>query len=158
MFRFPQIKLRVTLLGMLALVAAIALHYQTKANNLYKTIVPKQSTFYTPGQKNNCKWVVHVSHELTTEAGSNSAIQIGIPEVISEGYIAGILQHAPGNSLLFAFKLPTQSKDSPPLVMTHVFDVNKLPIKEARFRVFNSTALTMVLYSTYEKCVEASMQ
>ncbi len=158
MFRFPKIKLRVTLLGILALVAAIALHYQSKANNLYTTIVPKQSTYYTPGQKNNCKWVIHVSHKITTEPGSNSPIQIGIPEVIKDGYIAGILQHAPGNSLLFALKLPTQSKDSPPLVMTHVYDPKKLPLIKARFRVFNSTALTMVLYNSYEKCIEATME
>ena len=68
------------------------------------------------------------------------------------------LQNAPGNSLLFAFKLPTQSKDSPPLVMTHVYDKENLPLQKARFRVFNSTVLTMVLYNTYEACVEASME
>jgi len=157
-FQIPKIKLRVTLLSILALAAAISLHLQTKANDLYQTIVPKQSTYYTPGQRNNCKWIIHVSHEVTTEPGSNSPIQIGIPEVIADGYIAGILQHAPGNSLLFAFKLPTQPKDTPPLVMTHVFDTKKLPLKEARFRVFNSTALTMVLYDTFEKCVEATME
>ncbi len=158
MFKLPKLKLRVTLLGVLAFSAAIALHYQTKANSLYKTIIPKQSTFYTPGQNNNCKWVVHISQEITTEPGSNSPIQIGIPEVISEGYIAGILQHAPGDSLLFAFKLPTQRKESPPLVMTHVFDPKKLPIEKARFRAFASTVLTMVLYSTYDQCIEAIME
>ena len=158
MFRFRKPKLRVTLLSVLALTAAIALHYQIKADNTYKTIVPKQTTFYTPGQKDNCKWVIHVSQKITTEPGSNSPIQIGIPEVIQDGYIAGILQNAPGNSLLFALKLPTQSKKSPPLVMTHVYDKNKLPLKEARFRVFNSTVLTMILYDTYEKCIEATME
>ena len=158
MFRFQKPKLRVTLLGILALVAAISLHYQTKANNLYKTIIPKKTTYYTPGQKDNCKWIIHVSQKITTEPGSNSPIQIGIPEVIKDGYIAGILQNAPGNSLLFAFKLPTQPKDSPPLVMTHVYNKTVLPIKKARFRVFNSTALTMVLYSSYDACIEATME
>jgi len=158
MLRFPKSKLRVILLSILALTSAISLYFHIKANNLHKTIIPKESTFYTPGQKSNCKWVVHVSNEVTTEPGSNSAIQIGIPEVIKDGYIAGILQHAPGDSLLFAFKLPTQSKKSAPIVMTHVYDRNKLPLKSARFRVFNSTALTMVLYSTFEACVEATME
>ena len=130
MFQLRRPKLRVTLLGVLAFTAALALHYQSKANSLYKTIIPKQTTYYTPGQKNNCKWVVHVSSKITTEPGSNSAIQIGIPEVIKDGYIAGIIQHAPGNSLLFAFKLPTQSKDSPPFVMTHVFKKEDLPLPE----------------------------
>ena len=156
MFQFA--KLRVTLLGLLALSAAVAFHFHIKANSLYKTIIPKESTFYTPGQKDNCKWVVHVSQKITTEPGSNSPIQIGIPEVIKDGYIAGILQNGPGSSLLFAFKLPSQSTNSPPLVMTHVYDDKKLPLKNARFRVFNSTALTMVLYSSYEACIEATMK
>ena len=158
MFRIPKTKLRVTLLSILALVAAISLHLQIKANNQYRTIIPKQTTYYTPGQKDNCKWVVHVSQRITTEPGSNSPIQIGIPEVIKDGYIAGILQNAPGDSLLFAFKLPNQSKNSPPLVMTHVYNKEKLPIKKARFRVFNSTALTMVIYNSYNDCVEATME
>ena len=158
MFRIPKPKLRVTLLGVLALTAAIAFHFQTKANNLYRTVIPKQTTFYTPGQKENCKWVVHVSNKITTEPGSNSPIQIGIPEVIKDGYIAGILQNAPGDSLLLAVKLPTQSKDSPPLVMTHVYNKDKLPLKQARFRVFSSTVLTMVLYDSYEACIEATME
>ena len=158
MFHFPKPKVRVTLLSILALTAAIALHYQTKANDLYKTIIPRGTTFYTPGQKNNCKWIIHVSQKVTTEQGSNSPIQIGIPEVIKDGYIAGILQNAPGSSLLLAVKLPTQSKDSPPLVMTHVFDKEKLPIKKARFRVFSSTVLTMVLHDSYDACIEATME
>ncbi len=158
MFRFRKPKLRVTLLGLLALTAAVSLHIQLKANSLYKVIVPKETTYYTPGQKDNCKWIIHVSQTITTEPGSNSSIQIGIPEVIKDGYIAGILQNAPGNSLLFALKLPTQSKNSPPLVMTHVYSNNKLPLKKARFRVFNSTALTMVLYNSYDACIEATME
>ena len=158
MFRFQKPKLRVTLLSVLALPAAVALHYQAKANDAYKTIIHKQTTFYTPGQKDNCKWVIHVSDKVTTEQGSNSPIQIGIPEVIKDGYIAGILQNAPGDSLLLAVKLPTQSKNSPPLVMTHVYDKEKLPLKKARFRVFSSTVLTMVLYDSYDACIEATME
>ena len=100
----------------------------------------------------------YVSQKVTTNPGSNSPIQIGIPEVIKDGYIAGILQNAPGNSLLLAVKLPTQSKDSPPLVMTHVYSKDKLPLKKARFRIFSSTILTMVLYDSYESCIEATME
>ncbi len=158
MFQIPKPKLRVTLLSALALAAAISLHYQLKANDLHKTIIPKQTTYYTPGQKDNCKWIIHVSQKVTTNPGSNSPIQIGIPEVIKDGYIAGILQNAPGNSLLLAVKLPTQSKDSPPLVMTHVYSKDKLPLKKARFRIFSSTILTMVLYDSYESCIEATME
>ncbi len=158
MFRNLKTNLRVILLGILAVVAAISLHFQIKANNLFKTVIQKETTFYTPGQKDNCKWVIHVSDKITTEPGSNSPIQIGIPEVIKDGYIAGILQNAPGDSLLLALKLPTQSKNSPPLVMTHVYDKENLPLSKARFRVFSSTILTMVLYDSYEACIEATME
>tara|TARA_Y100000592_G_C5413024_1_gene289134 strand:- start:329 stop:805 length:477 start_codon:yes stop_codon:yes gene_type:complete len=158
MFRFTKPKLRVTLLSILALTAAVSLHYQIKINHLHKTIIPKETTYYTPGQKDNCKWVIHVSEKITTEPGSNSPIQIGIPEVIKDGYIAGILQNAPGDSLLLAVKLPTQSKNSPPLVMTHVYNKDKLPLKKIRFRVFSSTVLTMILYDSYEACIEATME
>jgi hypothetical protein len=155
---FTFLKKRITLLSILALTCAVALHYQIKANSLYKTVFPEQSTFYTPGQNNNCKWVVHISNKITTEPGDNSAAQIGIPEVIKDGYIAGILQNGPGNSLLFAFKLPTQPDDSPPFVMTATYREEELPLNSIRFRVFSSTAMTMVLYNSYESCIEATME
>ena len=155
---FDFLKKRITLLVVLALSCAVALYYQNKANNFYQTIFPKKSTFYTPGQNNNCKWVIHISDKITTEAGSNSSAQIGIPEVIKDGYIAGILQNGPGNSLLFAFKLPTQSDTSPPIILTAAYNPEELPIKKIRFRVFNSTALTMVIYSSFESCVGAIME
>jgi hypothetical protein len=158
MFRFTKPKLRVTLLGILALTVAVSLHLQIKANNQYKIVIPKQTTYYTPGQKDNCKWVIHVSDRITTEPGSNSPIQIGIPEVIKDGYIAGILQNGPGDSLVLALKLPTQSKNSPPLVMTHVYSKEKLPMRKARFRVFSSTIMTMILYDSYDSCIEATME
>ena len=155
---FGFLNKRVTLLTILALVSAIGLHYQIKANNLYQTVFPKESTYYTPGQHDNCKWVIHISNRITTETGDNSAAQIGIPDVIKDGYIAGILQNGPGNSLLFAFKLPTQSDESPPIVMTASYKIKELPLTKVRFRVFNSTAMTMVLYNSYESCVEATME
>ena len=155
---FGFLKKRVTLLSILALSCAVALHYQVKANNLHQTIFPKESTFYTPGQHGNCKWVVHISDRITTEPGDTSPLQIGIPEVIKDGYIAGILQNGPGNSLVFAFKLPTQTDKSPPIIMTASYTKEQLPLKKIRFRVFSSTVMTMVLYSTFEKCVEDTME
>ena len=93
---------RVILLSVLAIASAISGYYYVKANNIHKTIIPAGSVFYTPGQRDNCKWVVHISNQITTEPGDNSSTQIGIPEIITDGYIAGILQNGPGNSLLFA--------------------------------------------------------
>ena len=155
---FRLIRKKVTLLGLLAFSVAIAFHYHTKANNLYPVVIPGKSTYYTPGQKQNCKWLVHFIDEIDTEAGDNSSAQIGIPEVIQDGYIAGIVQNGPGNSLLFAFKLPNQNENTPPVVMTAVYDPKQLPLKNIRFRFLNSTVLTMILYDSYESCVEATME
>ena len=155
---FGYITRKVTLLGILALVSATSLHYYIKANNLYKTVIHEKSTFYTPGQHSNCKWVVHFSNEITTESGDTSPAQIGIPEIIKDGYISGIVQNGPGESLLLAFKLPIQSDKTPPIVMTASYSEKDLPLKKMRFRVFNSSVMTMVLYSTLEKCVEATMK
>ena len=133
---------RVILIGILVLVSAISVNYYIKANSTHKTVLPAKSTFYTPGQHNNCKWLA----------------QIGIPEIIEDGYISGIIQNGPGNSLLLAFKIPTQSDKSPPIVLTATYSDEELPLKTISFRVFNSTAMRMVLYSTQSECVEATMK
>ena len=149
---------KVTLLGILTLVIAVSFYYYNKANLVHQIVIPAKSTFYTPGQHENCKWLVHFSNTITTAEGDNSPAQIGIPEIIKDGYISGIIQNGPGKSLLLAFKVPTQSEKSPPIVLTSSYTLDNLPLKTISFRVFNSTALTMVLYNSYEACIEASMQ
>jgi hypothetical protein len=149
---------RVILIAILALVSTISVHYYIKANNVHKIIIPEKSTFYTPGQHGNCKWLVHFSREITTEEGDNSPAQIGIPEIIKDGYISGIIQNGPGKSLLLAFKIPTQSDKSPPIILTSSYSLSNLPLETIPFRVFNSTLMRMVLYSSEEKCVEATMK
>jgi|TARA_R110002020_G_scaffold51770_2_gene146250 hypothetical protein len=147
-----------TLLGILALVCVVSIHFYIKANSMHKVVVPGQSTFYTPGQHENCKWLVHFSNTVTTEEGDTSPAQIGIPEIIKDGYISGIIQNGPGKSLLLAFKIPTQSEKTPPIVLTSTYTLEQLPLKTISFRVFNSTVMRMVLYSSHEKCVEATMK
>jgi hypothetical protein len=155
---FGSLTRRSVLLGILALASALSLYLYTKANSIHKVVIAKESTFYTPGQHSNCKWLVHFSNTVTTAEGDNSPAQIGIPEIIKDGYISGIIQNGPGQSLLLAFKLPTQKKTTPPIVLTSTYTLDQLPLKTIAFRVFNSTVLRMVLYSTQEKCVEATMK
>ena len=149
---------KVVLLATLLSVSVISSYIYYKANSLHQTVIEGNSTFYTPGQHDNCKWLVHFSNSITTEPGDNSPAQIGIPEIIKDGYISGIIQNGPGNSLLLAFKIPTQSEKSPPLVLTATYSIEELPLKTISFRVFNSTVMRMILYSTQEKCVEATMK
>ena len=156
MFGFITRKTILTII--LILVSIVSVHYYIKANTDHKTVIKGKSTFYTPGQHDNCKWVVHFSNTITTEEGDNSPAQIGIPEIIKDGYISGIIQNGPGQSLLLAFKIPNQSDKSPPLVLTSTYTLEELPLKTIAFRVFNSTMMRMVLYSSLEKCVEATMK
>jgi hypothetical protein len=149
---------KVILLVTLVLVSVASSYIYLKANNIHKTVIQGNSTFYTPGQHDNCKWLVHFSNSITTEPGDNSPAQIGIPEINKGGYISGIIQNGPGNSLLLAFKIPTQSEKSPPLVLTATYTAEELPLKTISFRVFNSTIMRMVLYSTQEQCVESTMK
>tara|TARA_R100000734_G_C3315804_1_gene107982 strand:+ start:1329 stop:1808 length:480 start_codon:yes stop_codon:yes gene_type:complete len=146
------------LLILLALSGVISYYYYTMANLEYPIIIAKKSTFYTPGQHDNCKWVIHISDQVTTFAGDTSSAQIGIPEVIKDGYISGILQSGPGNSLLLAFSMPNQPQSSPPLILTSSYKIEDLPLNKMRFRVFNSSVLSMTLYPTYEECVQATMK
>lgn len=150
-------KRREILFVLLALSGVISYYYYAMANIQYPTVIAKKSTFYTPGQHNNCKWVIHISDTITTFPGDTSSVQIGIPEIIKDGYISGILQSGPGSSLLLAFGLPNQATGSPPLIMTSVYNIKSLPLKKMRFRVFNSSLLSMTLYPTYEGCVKATM-
>jgi hypothetical protein len=155
---FGFLTLRNTLLIVLALVSAISFHFYIKANSIHQTVIVGKSTFYTPGQHENCKWLVHFSDTITTEEGDTSPAQIGIPEIIKDGYISGIIQNGPGKSLLLAFKIPSQSDKTPPIVLTSTYSLEELPLKTISFRVFNSTVMRMVLYSSQEKCVEATMK
>ena len=155
---FSFLTRKIILLGVLAFVSILSIHLYIKANNTHKVVIPQKSTFYTPGQHDNCKWVIHFSNTITTAEGDSSPVQIGIPEIIKDGYIFGVIQSGPDQSLILAFKLPTQSNKTPPIIFTASYAIKDLPLKTIAFRVFNSTLLRMVLYPTKEKCVEATMK
>ena len=146
------------LLILLLVTSGVSLILYEMANSQHPVVISSMTTFYTPGQHRNCKWVLHISDTITTFPGETSSVQIGIPDVIKDGYLSGILQNGPGNTLLLAFSLPNQPPKAPPIIMTASYTKDMLPIKNIRFRVFNSTALTMNLYHSYDACVEATME
>ena len=158
--KFSSIRIPTTtiLLVLLFIVSGASLTIYKMANSQHPVVIRSMTTFYTPGQHKNCKWVLHISNTITTFPGETSSVQIGIPDVIKDGYLSGILQNGPGNTLLLAFSLPNQPPKAPPIIMTASYTRDMLPIKSIRFRVFNSTALTMNLYPSYEACVEATME
>ena len=152
-----SIPTRILLLVILLVATAGSYYIYQMANSQHPVILKGGSTYYTPGQHRNCKWVLHISDTVTTFPGETSSVQIGIPEVIKDGYISGILQSGPGNSILLAFSFPGQ-KSSPPIIMTSSYKLEDLPLGRTTFRVFSSTAMTMTIYPTYDDCVEATMQ
>ena len=154
---FKSIKKRTVLLFVLLLLSAASFYIYQKANLQHPIIFKGGSVFYTPGQHKNCKWVLHMSQTLTTFPGETSSVQIGIPDVIKDGYISGILQNGPGNTLLLAFSVPGQ-KSAPPIIMTSLYELEDLPLNKITFRVFGSTAMAMTIYPTYDLCVEAIMK
>ena len=151
---------RLSLLSLLAFTLAISYYAYIKAeeSERHQVVVSKNTVYYTPGQLDNCKWVLHTSNDLTTFPGAVTTIQIGIPEAAGYGYIEGVLENGPNQTLLLAFNMPGTSKRSPPVIMTSKYEGRELPLKSMRFKLFNSTAMTMMLYPTYEKCVEATMK
>jgi len=151
---------RFSLVSLLAFALAITFYSYVKAEEYgrHQVVISKNTVYYTPGQLSNCKWVVHTSGDLTTFPGDVTSIQIGIPEAAGHGYIEGVLENGPNSTLLLAFKLPGTTKKSPPVMMTSQYGDKELPLKSMRFRVFNSSIMTMMLYATYEKCVEATME
>ena len=151
---------RLSLISLLAFTLAISFYAYIKAeeSERHQVVVSKNTVYYTPGQLDNCKWVLHTSGDLTTFPGDVTSIQIGIPEAAGHGYIEGVLENGPNSTLLLAFNLPGTTKKSPPIMMTSKYADRELPLKSMRFRVFNSSVMTMMLYPTYEKCVEATMK
>lgn len=151
---------RISLVSLLAFTLAISFYAYIKAeeSERHQVVISKKTVYYTPGQLRNCKWVIHTSNDLTTFPGDVTSIQIGIPEAAGHGYIEGVLENGPNQTLLLAFNLPGTTKKSPPIMMTSKYEGRELPLKSMRFKVFNSSAMTMMLYATYEKCVEATME
>ena len=151
---------RLSLLSLLSFTLAISYYAYIKAeeSERHQVVISKNTVYYTPGQLRNCKWDIHTSNDLTTFPGDVTSIQIGIPEAAGYGYIEGVLENGPNNTLLLAFNMPGMGKKSAPVMMTSKYEGRKLPLKSMRFKVFNSTVMTMMLYPTYEKCVEATMK
>ena len=147
-------------LSLIAVALAITFYSYVKAEEYqrHQVVISKNTIYYTPGQLDNCKWGVHTSGDLTTLPGDITSIQIGIPEAAGHGYIEGVLENGPDQTLFLAFKLPGTTGKSPPVMMTSKYGGKELPLKSMRFKVFNSSIMTMMLYSTFEECVGATME
>jgi hypothetical protein len=158
MVKWLRNNISLTSLLVLSFVISFYSYVKAEEHGRHQVVISKNTIYYTPGQLHNCKWVVHTSNNLTTFPGDVTSIQIGIPEAAGYGYIEGVLENGHNQTLLLAFKLPGTTKKSPPVILTSRYDGRELPLKSLRFRVFNSSIMTMMLYPTFEKCIEATME
>ena len=60
-----------------------------KNNFRPETILLKEVTYYLPGQRNNCKWILQVDNNLKNIPGEPTEVRIGIPEAQAGGYLSG---------------------------------------------------------------------
>ena len=122
-------------------------------NNKPQILLSKHTTYYLPGQQNNCLWVIQLDNNIRNYLGSNSEIKIGIPQAQKMGYLAGRIEVGKENTLILAFNPPSANASRPPVVMTADYSTQTLPINAVRFRWTQSSLVTVVLFQHQEECL-----
>ena len=148
-------KSRALLIFVLFLVIGLS-SYLIYKNPQPQILLTKNNTYYLPGQKNNCLWIMQINSNVRDYLGSSSEIKIGIPQTQQMGYLAGRIEVSKDKTLILAFNAPQSNGSQPPIVMTADYYHKKLPIENIRFRWTQSSLVTVVLFKNRNKCL-ASM-
>ena len=123
-------------------------------NNFKPELVLSQDvTYYLPGQRDNCKWILQVDNDLRNTPGETTEIKIGIPEVQAGGYISGRIEVGQHNNLMLAFIPPGPQKNKVPVILTADYSEQELPISFLRFRWVQSSTITILIFASEEKCI-----
>ena len=123
-------------------------------NNFKPELVLSQDvTYYLPGQRDNCKWILQVDNDLRNTPGETTEIKIGIPEVQAGGYISGRIEVGQHNNLMLAFIPPGPQKNKVPVILTADYSEQELPINFLRFRWVQSSTITILIFASEEKCI-----
>ena len=122
------------------------------------TLLSKNITYYLPGQKNNCLWVIQLDNSVKDYLGSNSEIKIGIPQAQKMGYLAGRIEVGKENTLILAFNPPQAQINKPPIVMTADYSSHKTPIESIRFRWTQSSLVTVILFNDRNTCLASRVR
>ena len=124
-------------------------------------LLSKDTTYFLPGQRNDCLWVIQLNNNIQNQVGSNSEIKIGIPQAQKTGYLAGRIEVGRDNTLILAFNPPTSKTikiRTPPVVMTADYNIQRLPIRSIRFRWIQSTLITVVLFNDRNVCLASRVR
>ena len=127
-------------------------------NTQPQILLSQKTTYYLPGQQNNCLWVIQLNNDIRDYLGSNSEIKIGIPEAQKMGYLAGRIEVGRENTLILAFNPPTVKASKPPIVMTGDYSTQVLPIESIRFRWTQSSLITVILFNNRNTCLASRVR
>jgi len=132
-------------------ISALFVYHNTKPNLL----MSKDTTYFLPGQHNNCLWIIKLDNNIRNKVGSSSEIKIGIPQAQKMGYLAGTIEVGRDQTLILAFNPPGTKKDRPPVIMTADYSLQNIPIKSIRFRWIQSSVITVVMFDNRKTCIDS---
>jgi len=144
-------KTRFIILG--ALLVATGLTYYL-VNITPDLVFKKDTIYYMPGKNNDCTWHVYFENNVYLKRGSFSNIFIGLPNREQNGAIKGIVEST-ATDLLLAFSFPGNIRQAP-IVLTARHNQITAPIDHVRFRLFNSTLLTILIFKDHKSCISRS--
>ena len=124
-----------------------------KNNFQPQVILSKDVTYYLPGQRDNCKWILQVKDDLRDIPGETTEVRIGIPEVQTDGYLSGRLEVGEHGNLMLAFIPPGTQKNKVPVILTADYSDRELPINFLRFRWVQSSTITILIFSDEGACM-----
>lgn len=124
-----------------------------KNNFQPQLVLSKDVTYYLPGQRDNCKWILQVGDDLKDIPGETTEVRIGIPEVQTDGYLSGRVEVGKHKNLMLAFIPPGRQPNKVPVILTADYSEKKLPIDFLRFRWVQSSTITILVFSTEEACI-----
>ena len=124
-----------------------------KNNFQPKVVLVENTTYYLPGQNDDCNWILQAENNLRNISGETTEIRIGIPAAQTLGYISGRVEVGPHNTLILAFVPPGPKTNKIPVILTADYSEKSLPIDFLRFRWVQSSAITILVFSNKDTCV-----
>lgn len=137
------------------LVAACTTYYFISSSQ--NPIFIEGQTYYMAGQNKSCAWNVYFESDVYLKRGSFSNIHIGLPDREHRGSIKGIVESTE-HDLLLAFSFPGAGKSAVPIVLVANHDDISNPFEAIRFRLLNSSVLTILVYKDQKSCIERYSQ
>ena len=138
------------LLGLTLLVTSLLLYF----NSIIPPVVlSENTTYYLPGQRNNCLWIMRLDNDIRDIPGDSSQIRIGIPAVENRGYLGGRIEVGAHQNLMMVFSPMRAPKNSLPVLLTGDYSGMKLPIETIRFRWSKSSAITVLVFRSRNQCL-----